>query len=179
MQAGGCRSRQAAVGGRFAVLVTALWLVSATLAASSCWALPQVKLVQDKAASGDTVRVKVFVYSRAPLGAYAFRLSHHPATLDLLSIDGGAAEFSAPPVTNPSEFTQATVRFAAFQAARLEGPTGKVHVATITLRARSRTNRPRITIDPLTLADTAGRTYRVLRRGTTLRLRRPAAAGSS
>jgi len=170
MRAGGRRSRLAAVGGRFAVLM-ALGLVSATLAASPCWALPQVKLVQEKAASGDTVRVKVFVYTRAPLGAYTFRVSHDPATVDVLSIDGGAAEFSASPVANPSEFTQGAARFAAFQAARLDGPTGKIHVATITLRARPGTNRPRTTIEPLTLADTTGRTYRALRRGTTLRLR--------
>jgi len=69
---------------------------------------PQLK-AREHTRPGEPFRLRVFISSAVPLGAYTVQLSFAPAALELTSISGGSGEFAAPPITNPEQFGGVTV----------------------------------------------------------------------
>lgn len=139
--------------------------------------LPQVRLRQERTAAGQDLRVKVYLYSKAPVGAYTLELAFDPAELEVVGFERGAAEeFSMAPVANRSDFDSGRVRFSAFQYSRLDGPQHRVHVATIKLRPRpsdsteKRRRSARLQVRTIMFADTEGRRYRLPDRTRRLRV---------
>lgn len=130
----------------------------------------------------DPLTVRVLIYGPVPFGAYTVQVSFDPAALELMAVEGGkTAEFSAPPLSDPAAFARGTVRFSAFQARRLDGPIGKVHLATLRFRPRG---APRagvssgrelrstyVRVEAITVADTHGAKYRPPPRRAALRYR--------
>lgn len=132
---------------------------------------PQIKLARERTRATEPFKLKVFVSSNVPLGAYTLQLSFDPSVLELTSIDGGAAEFSAQPITNPEKFAGGVVRFSAFQPVKMNEPIGLCHVATVTLTPRAKKGSTRVEVEAVIIADTLGSTYPPSKRHRTLRLR--------
>jgi len=132
---------------------------------------PQIKLAREHTGPGDPFRLRVFVSSDVPLGAYTLQLSFAPAALELTSISGGSAEFAAPPITNPEKFASGVVRFSAVQPTRMDGPRGLCHVATLSFTPRATKGSTRVEVEAITIADTLGSTYPRTSRHRTLRFR--------
>lgn len=150
-----------------AAVVFTLPLVTAPVCATE----PQLKLAREHTRASEPFKLKVFVSSNVPLGAYTLQLSFDPSALELTSINGGSAEFAAQPITNPEKFASGIVRFSAFQPMRMDGPVGLCHVATLTFTRRATKGSTRVQIEAVTLADTVGSTYRPPKVHRTLRVR--------
>ena len=157
--------RSVCVAGALAGLVTLIVAVPPSAAAG-----PSIKLVPDYAVRGAPFRVKVLLVSRQPIGAYTLQLLFASSAAEVLAI-AGEGEFSTP-VTNSQAFRSGRVRFSAFQASRMDGPTGRVPIATLTLRPRGPVKAIRLEIEPIIVADTDGRKYRVRKHTRTIRLRK-------
>ena len=169
MHTGGGRLRNTAWLRWHAGAAVVVAMVGAALAAAPAYASgPQLKLVSNRAAADGSLQVKAYVYSRVPLGAYTLELTFDPSLFELVSLDGGSAEFASSPFNNPATFPSGVVRFSAFQPGRMDGPTGKCHVATFTWRPRVAKVRTRVTLEAIIVADTLGSTYRVPPRVKTL-----------
>jgi hypothetical protein len=171
------RGRVGGAPGRWqhACAVASLLAVSAPVAqvADGAPKAPSVRLVRVAGAPNDVVQVKVVLRSRLPVGAYTFDVRFDPAAASLLGVEGGSTrEFRLTPIVNATEAAQGRVRFSAFQAARLDGPVGRVHVATLLLRPHERRGRVRLRLDPVTVADTGVRVHPVQARERAIRLRR-------
>ena len=151
--------------------VAAVMLAGPLVGAPAYAAGPQLKLARERTRVGEPVRLKVFVSSGVPLGAYTLQLSFDPSVLNLVSITGGTAEFAAPPITNPEKFASGMVRFSAFQPMRMDGPLGLCHVATLSFTPRATKGSTRVEVEAIVLADTLGSTYPRSKRHRTLRLR--------
>jgi hypothetical protein len=148
-------------------------LLIAALATTPAHALgPQLKLVPLSTAADGSVRLRAYIYSPVPLGAYTLQLSFNPTLLELVNIDGGGAEFASAPFSNPATFASGMVRFSAIQPARMDGPTGKCHVATFTLRPRVAKVRTRVQLEAIVVADTLGSTYQLPKRLKTVATRK-------
>lgn len=168
MQAWGSRR------GKFApisVVVAALILTFA-LAAEAHAAGPKLKLRRQRG-HGEAQRIEVYILSRAmPVGAYTLEVSFDPAQAQLVSIESGnTPEFSSAPISNRESYESGKVRFSAFQTSSMDGPTGRVQVATLVFKsvpgARTR-RRSRIKVKAVTLADTKGRPFAVEERSKTI-----------
>jgi len=163
-----------------ATMLAALSLFSPGAQAASV--TPQLKMAQQRGAAARSVKVDIYVYSPVPLGAYTLQLSFDPAQLELAAIAGGRTrEFGGEPVANQTAFASGNVRFSAFQAASLESPSGRVHVATLTFHTKDRATGAgarharlqvaAVAIEAITLADTQGQTYQPGQRSARLRYR--------
>jgi hypothetical protein len=131
----------------------------------------RLRLLPERVHAG-TMRVKVLLVSRVPLGAYTLEASVDPGAAEIAAIEGGGTpEFGASPFVNDAAMTTGTVRFAAFQAARLDGPKGAVHVATLVLRSRAQRGKAYLRVRPVSVVDTAARSHRVRARRRALRVR--------
>ena len=135
----------------------ALLMVALAVPASARPTDPTVRL-RSTELNGDTIRVRVVVRSRKSVGAYSVNLSFDPKTVELVGVDGGdAPEFSARPTVAAG--TPGRLQFGAFQTASTTGPTGRVNVATITLRRL----RPKVgrllRLRRATVVDTAARSH--------------------
>jgi hypothetical protein len=151
--------------------VAAMMLALPLGKAAAYAARPQVKLARERTRAGEPFKLKVFVSSGVPLGAYTLQLSFDPAVLELTSIGGGAADFAAQPITNPGKFASGVVRFSAFQPMRMDGPRGLCYVATLTFEPRASKGGTRVEVEALTIADTLGSTYPPSKGHRTLRFR--------
>ena len=150
-----------------AALALSLPLVTAPASAAG----PQLKLAREHARASEQFRLRVFVSSDVPLGAYTLQLSFAPAALELTSVSGGSGEFAAQPITNPEKFSSGVVRFSAFQPTRMDGPMGLCHVATLSFTPRATKGSTRVEVEVITIADTLGSTYPRTTRHRTLRFR--------
>lgn len=150
-----------------ALLIAAELLVASVAFAGG----PRLRLQRERTNQDESVRVKAFVLSPVPLGAYTLDLSFDPALLELVDISGGSAEFGSAPIKNPEQFAGGVVRFSAFQPVRMDGPRGRCHVATFTFRPRVQDGRTRIELSAVTVADTAGSKYEAPKRKKRLRIR--------
>lgn len=154
------------------------WIVALALVASALGAAPaaagaHLVLVPRHTAVGGPLRVEVVLVSSVSLGAYTAEASFDPQALDLIGIRGGSTpEFSGPPLVGQGG-GRGKVRFSAFQAVRLDGPSGRVSVATLEFRRLQLHTRTRLGVRVEKLAAADGTTYPVRARGRTLRLRSP------
>jgi hypothetical protein len=178
MRAGNDRFSLRVPPGRHAVAAFAVALLLASVPGVARAAAPQLKLLIDRAPAGAPLHVKVFVVSRrVPLGAYTLELAFDAARLEVAAIKGGdVKEFTAPPIANAGQFQTGSVRFSAFQAQRLDGPTGRVLIAELTLQPRAlpagvKRARVRVELRPITVTDTKGKAYRVQKRVKIVMLR--------
>lgn len=121
--------------------------------------LLRLKRIRPPRGTTEPLKVQVSVSSRVPLGAYTFQLSFDSSALELLNIDGGAADFAAAPFTDPQRFGAGVVRFSGFQPLRMDGPIGRCHLATLYFRPRTPRGRTQVDVEVVTLADTVGSTY--------------------
>ena len=138
---------------------------------SAAWsAAPTVRLRSRRGEGTSTVAVRFS--SRVPIGVYMAQVVFDPLQVRLEAIDGGTTpEFSGPPLASPGAFASGTVKFGAFQASRLDGPTKKLSVATLTFRSLQPQGRARVTVNIVTFADTGAAEYSLRSRRATLRLR--------
>lgn len=122
---------------------------------------PSLRLAFPHATADGRLAVQALIVSPVPLGAYTLRLTFDRAAVAVQRIDGADdGPFAKRPITNSAAFKTGSVRFSSFQAERLDGPTGRVRVATIYLtRIPGRRRRVRLRLEAITVADTAGRTY--------------------
>jgi hypothetical protein len=69
------------------------------------------------------------------LGSYFFNFQYNPAVVSIVSVAGGeTAEFSSPPITNPSTFSAGVTPIADAQGS-MSSPAGSVSVVTLALQA--------------------------------------------
>jgi hypothetical protein len=166
-----------------ALSIPARVLVAATMicvcASIGRAAEPRLRLVHaNRDGSQRLVRLQVWVRSSVPLGAYTFEASFDPVGLELVSLHGGTtAEFSPSPLVDRASFETGRVRFSAFQATRLDGPRGRVHVADLVFRRHPSPSRRRVHVEirSVVTADTEGRQYGVRSRSRVLSTRIPLA----
>lgn len=92
-----------------------------------------------------------------PLGSYAVTFTWDPALLQLDDVQGGSTtEFAGAPTCNIDN-TQGQAFCTAFQASRLDGPTGVVHLATLQiLSSCSLGDLPGVQVGSVQLFETSG-----------------------
>lgn len=146
-------------------------MLALPLAKAPAHAGPQLRIIRDRTTGTDPVTVRAIIYSAVPLGAYTLQLSFDPSVLELVGIGGGDAEFAAVPFNNPGKFSTGVVRFSAFQASRMDRPTGQCHVATFTFRPRVARARTTVEVAAIVLADTHGVRYQTHQRHKTVMIR--------
>jgi cysteine-rich repeat protein len=108
---------------------------------------------------GESIMGSLMINTTAPLGAYTVEISCNASLLEIVKpVAGGAGEFSGNPTQNVSG---CNAILSAFQASRLDGPTGAVHVARVTFKVKPTTvpgSVIPITITIEELVDTEGAT---------------------
>jgi len=107
-------------------------------------------------AADGVVRVQVVVRSPAPIGGYSIDAAFDPRALEIVATDGGRApEFRAAPMVDVEP--SGRLRIAAFQTSRLDGPKGRVHVATVLLRTTGVRGSKRLRLRAASVSDTTNR----------------------
>src|SRR5262249_47676531 len=97
---------------------------------------PHLRLVSPRPTLGGEFRAQVYIDASYPLGAYTIELTFNPALVQVQHIDPGTSDgFEGKIFADPGQFASGTVRFAAFQAQSLATPTGKIHIADVTLKS--------------------------------------------